>query len=386
MSNEAQVSIRGIPDIPSITEVNVRAGAGTNHDIVFKIPVGSSGLSILEVQPDNEQRHLNGKVYQWFKLRFHGGADGWVRDDLLDCEGDLTQWGYGVLNERTFVHALVRTGFESVPSGDDRETTFTPVGVRDDGGNLAPPDEVTAGEFKDAPDDLDRVRKAAFLITAAFEGRGYSAYQNYDHGIVSYGIIQFTLAAGSLARVIQIYLNRSSSDVADKLQAYLPRVQSRDVNLRHDTDFRDLLIQAADEPAMQEAQDLVATQGFWKAVVDGYITHRNIRLPLSWALLFDMGVNFGVNHGFVRLAEQQLGIPPRSTVGTNGVSEQQLIRRVAELRKVSHDRQAERDNLPGLRRRGDFWMALVNRNDWYLRGRDGMVDVNGLMINITNFQ
>lgn len=383
MSNEAQVSIRGIPDIPSITEVNVRAGAGTNHDIVFKIPVGSSGLSILEVQPDNEQRALNGKVYQWFKLRFHGGADGWVRDDLLDCEGDLSQWGYGVLQERSFAHALVRAGFEATPSDSD---TVTPVGVRDDAGNVALADEVAADEFKDAPDDLDRVRKAAFLITAAFEGRGYSAYQNYDHGIVSYGIIQFTLAAGSLARVIEIYLNRSSSDVAGKLRSYLPRVQTRDSNLRHDTDFRDLLIQAADEPAMQEAQDLVATEGFWKAVVDGYITHRNIRLPLSWALLFDMGVNFGVNHGFVRLAEQQLGIPPRSRVGTNGVTEQQLMRRVAELRKQSHDRQAERDNLPGLRRRGDFWMALVNQNDWYLHGRNGMVDVNGRVINITKFE
>jgi hypothetical protein len=135
---------------------------------------------------------------------------------------------------------------------------------------------------------------------------------------------------------------------------------------------------------MIDAQHSVAAS-FWKAVVDGYIVSRGLKYPLTWALLFDMGVNFGVNHGFVRLAEQDLGVAPRSRPGTNGITEEQLTTYVAQLRKRSHDRQAERDNLPGLRRRGDFWMEMVSKGDWYLQGDDaGNVFPKGRPINVRN--
>jgi hypothetical protein len=232
---------------------------------------------------------------------------------------------------------------------------------------------------------MARVRRLAFLITGAFEGHGYAAYNNYDAGIVSYGIIQFTLAAGSLVTVVNRYLERSQSEAATKLRGYQAAVNNRDALLRNDMGFKAALIAAAADPVMQQVQDEVATEGFWKQVVDGYITPRNMVLPFSYSLLFDMGVNFGVNHGFVRLAEQQLGIPTRSVVGTNGVTEQILMKRVAELRKQSHDRQAERDNLPGLRMRGDFWMNLVNAGDWYMHGDStGTITVNGRRFNARN--
>jgi hypothetical protein len=116
-------------------------------------------------------------------------------------------------------------------------------------------------------------------------------------------------------------------------------------------------------------------------VQTGYIQHREMTLPLTWALLFDMGVNFGTSHGFVRLAEKELGVAPRSKPGENGITEQQLMTRVAELRKKSHDRQAERDNLPGLRVRGDFWMDLINRGDWGMSGTpNGNFNINGRII------
>jgi len=77
-----------------------------------------------------------------------------------------------------------------------------------------------------------------------------------------------------------------------------------------------------------------------------------------------------------------LGIPTRSVVGTNGVTEQMLITRVAELRKQSHDRQAERDNLPGLRLRGDFWMNLATAGDWNMYGDStSTLTVNGRRFN-----
>lgn len=362
MPGESQARIRGIPHIPSITEVNVRSNAGTNQSIVFKIPVGMSGLTVLDVRPDVEQKHLNNKVYQWFHLRFHGGADGWVRDDLLEITGDCQKWGYPDLTEYTFAFALTRS-----TSSDKTETSTTPAVKEEETSQ-----ESSGGSvFLSAVADTERVRKASFAITSAFEGTGYASYNNYDAGIISYGFLQFTLSSGSLGRVLEKYVALSDSELSKAVENYLPRVQQKDSLLRNDAGFRTALVNAVADEAMQAAQQEVGTSSYWQAVVDGYIMHRGLRLPLTWALLFDMGVNFGVNHGFVRLAEKQLNVPPRSKPGENGITEEQLMTRVAELRKQSHDRQAERDNLPGLRRRGNFWMGLVNTADWYLQGDDG---------------
>lgn len=222
-------------------------------------------------------------------------------------------------------------------------------------------------------DSVDRVKKASFNITSAFEGT-YSSINTFDAGIVSYGTFQFTLAAGSLFTVLELYLQKSTSDIANQLRGYAPRVQNRDAGLRGDTGFHNLLRQAANEKPMQEAQDQIATVKYWDAVMNGYIVPRGLKTPLGWALLFDMGINFGTGHGFVRLAEEQLGVVPRSRPGENGITEETLIRKVAELRKQSHDKQAEKDHLPGLAVRGNFWMDLVNRGDWSLQG-----DVNGFV-------
>ncbi len=368
MPGEAQARIRGIPHIPSITEVNVRSSAGTNQALLFRIPVGMSGLDILEVRPDIEDKHLKGKTYQWFHLRFHGGADGWVRDDLLEITGDCREFGYPDLSEYTFAFNLERSAESAAPEATEPEP---------------PPATRPEGDFPDALADTERIRRLAFAITAAFEGTGYAAYNNYDAGIVSYGLLQFTLSSGSLGRVLETYIAASDSDESAAIERYMERVRRKDNLLRNDAGFRQALLNAANDPAMRSAQDEVATSGYWQAVVDGYIMHRGLRLPLTWALLFDMGVNFGVNHGFVRLAEKQLGVPPRSKPGENGITEEQLMTRVAQLRKQSHDRQAERDNLPGLRRRGNFWMGLVNTADWYLQGDDsGRVYPMGRQISV----
>jgi hypothetical protein len=236
--------------------------------------------------------------------------------------------------------------------------------------------------FTPVHEDLARVRSLAFMITSAFEGTGYAAYNNFDAGIVSYGFIQFTLASGSLARVLDVYIRRANSHNAEQLRQFMGRVQQRDASLRHDVTFRDLLFAAAKEPPMKMAQEQVAEEGYWKQVVEGYILHRDLQMPLSWALLFDMGVNFGVNHGFVRLAEKNLGVQPRSKPGENGITEDQLLTEVARLRKISHDRQAARDNLPGLRVRGDFWVERIMQQDWNLNGNGSHLHVNGRLIEI----
>lgn len=360
-------TIIGLKDFPNITEVNVRNGPGTNHENLFKMAIGTSGLLILDVQADNEGKNLHQKIYQWFQLRFPDGRVGWIRDDLLAIEGDLSKWGYDILVTPTAAFSLTRN--LSTPASSAPITSPNPL------------------SFYNAEQEAERIRKAAFSITATFEGGSYKAYNNYDAGIVSYGLFQFTLAAGSLQTVLERYLSTSQSDVTNKLRGYLPRVMGKDAGLRHDIEFKNLLLAAGDEPPMQTAQIQVGTEKYWLAVYNGYIAPRNLKTPLAWALLFDMGINFGTGHGFVRLAEQQLGVPPRSRPGENGITEQQLITRVAQLRKESHDRQAIRDNLPGLRIRGDFWVNLVQMNDWGLQGDiDGFVNINGRLIQVRNPQ
>lgn len=359
MPCESLITIRGVPSVPSIVEVNARSAPTTDAAIAFKVPVGMSGLTIFDVQPDAGGSQLNGKIYQWFCLRFPGGTAAWVRDDLLLLQGDARRWGYPDLSQSVPAFDLTRAAAAPIAQPVN-EAIVVPVGERGEAGPV--PDAAPDREV------LARIQRVSFAITSAFEGSGYAAYQNIDAGIVSYGFLQFTLAAGSLVTVIQRYLANADSEMAGRLRAYQERVAQRDPLLRSDSGFREALIAAANEPAMQAAQDSVAIEGFWRQVVDGYIVPRQLVLPLSYALLFDMGVNFGVNHGFVRLAEQQLGVPPRSVPSQVGITERILMMRVAELRKQSHDRQAERDNLPGLRVRGDFWMGLVQQGDWGLLG------------------
>lgn len=443
MPGQALGTVRGLPENPNVVEVNVRAAPGTNQALVFKLAVGTAGMPIIEVQPDVEGKNLNGKIYQWFRVQSSMGA-GWIRDDLMFIEGDLRFYGYPDLAQREWGFALTRGTPQTVqpmapvaqpvqpavvqptvvqpavvqpaqpvvvvqPATvtvqpavvQPAQPAFTPNVVQPAAAVVQPAQPVQAsGSLGAAPvaagtmpdpavdaNEMKRVRRLSFLITGIFEGHGYAAYNNYDAGIVSYGLIQFTLAAGSLVTVVNCYLDRCQSDNANKMRGLQAAINNRDPNLRNDMNFKALLLTAAEEQHMRDAQDEVAGESFWQQVVDGYITPRSMKLPFSYALLFDMGVNFGVNHGFVREAEKQLGVAPRSPVGTNGITEQMLITRVAEMRKASHDRQAQRDNLPGLKVRGDFWMNLALAGDWYMLGdASGNVSVKGKPVNVRNPQ
>ena len=407
MPGDALARVRGLPHIPSITEINVRGGASTDDELVFKVPVGMSGQPILEVQTDSVGKDLDGKVYEWFKLQFDGGAVGWIRDDLLEIEGDCTAFGYPDLPELTFAFQLVRsqaTNPVTTPVAETTTTTTpaestpatTPVTTtapKQTGAVWQVPGPTTepvmipvlaTGDFPDATEDTERVRKLAYRFTASWEG-GFTALNTYDSGIVSYGFLQFTLAGGSLISVIQKYVSKSQSDTANGLRELLPRIEARDEQLRNDTNFHNLLRAASNEQEMIDSQYEVGTEGYWKKVVDGYIVSRELKYPLTWALLFDMGVNFGVNHGFVRLAEKDLGVPSRSNPAITGLGEEQLMTYVAQLRKRSHDRQAAETGFVGLANRGNFWMKLCTDGDWYLQGdAAGNFVSNGRTINAQN--
>jgi glycosyl hydrolase family 46 len=409
MPGDALARIRGIPNIPSIIEFNIRSGPTTSQELIFKVPVGMSGQRILDVQIDAENKSKDGKTYQWFQLQFDGGAIGWIRDDLIEVQGNLTRFGYPDLSEHSFAFAMLRgtpvitSEAETTEATTETETTTETQDSQETETTTSPsvktgaiwqaPGPTTVpilapilatGDFPDASADIERVKKISFQFTAAWEG-GFRAINTYDSGIVSYGFLQFTLAGGSLINLINKYLENSQTDTANSLRNYQQRVEERDSMLAKDTNFINLLKAATDDPIMIEAQYELATTGYWKSVVNGYITGRELKYPLTWALLFDMGVNFGVNHGFVRLAEKDLGVPARSKPADNGMPEEQLMTYIAQLRKRSHDRQAEKTGYVGLKRRGDFWMQLISSGDWYLQGNaSGQIYPNSRTVNVLN--
>ena len=110
------LKIIGIPDIPSITQVNARPDATTNSQIMFKVDVGTTDIIVINVKEDLEQRAKDGKIYQWFHAQFAQGT-AWVRDDLIEIWGDGTTAGYPVITTPVVAFQLTREDDDSVPQG-----------------------------------------------------------------------------------------------------------------------------------------------------------------------------------------------------------------------------------------------------------------------------
>jgi len=227
---------------------------------------------------------------------------------------------------------------------------------------------------------------AALNITSTFEGFGYASYNNYDSGIISYGRSLYTLASGSLAAVLVDYLANSTTTTANKLRNdYLDRVNAQDETLRNDETFQTLLIAAADEIAMQDAQDAWTTENYWNRIYQQSIAPRGIQTPLGQALIYDIGISNGINNQLIQLAETALGVPALSRVGENGVSEETMITQLAHIYQQHMQNLAEQMSLPGLARRGDFWVTLIESGNWQLRGNSlGNLVVNGRTIYVGN--
>jgi len=184
------------------------------------------------------------------------------------------------------------------------------------------------------PFEPDRWRSTVWAITSIFEsGRpegNPAAYQNYDAGIVSYGKHQATLASGTLGQVLAAYYARSQSAVSRALQQdYDLRVRNRDQSLRHDNGFRDLLIQAAAEAAMNEAQDLVFEQQFYQPAVTR-ARQCNLASPLALAVVYDISIQGGWGQVLERLTNRLGG----SVVGQNGIDEERWIETFLDEREA----------------------------------------------------
>ena len=324
-----------------VAVVNARAGAGRHYAVLQQLAAGTAGLPVLNTQPDEAGEARDGRIFQWLLLTLPDGSRGWVRDDLLVIEGDCRAVGYGLLDGPARANTLD-------PKPDEPE-----------------PEPITAEE-------LERARKIAFAITSAYEGRGYDAYQNFDSGIVSYGRFQFTLASGSLEKVLDRYLEKASGPSPDQLRdKFMARVREKDPKLRDDEAFKKLLRGLAADPVMQAAQDSYTTDTYWNTVFRNSMKPRGIRSALGLAFVFDMAVNhgaWGAEGTYLRGAEQALGVEIRSPLGENGLTEAKLLYRAAILRRERLYALANARGWGGLKPRADFWLERMDAGDWDLQG------------------
>lgn len=139
-------------------------------------------------------------------------------------------------------------------------------------------------------------RPVIWAITNIFEmGRAAgdpAALQTQDNGIISYGSHQATLAAGTLAQVVEQYIQTSDTPTAIALRPWLLRLHARDTTLRHATDLHELLKDAAADAAMSAAQDHIFDQLYYQPAITR-AEERGLRTPLALACLYDAGVQGG---------------------------------------------------------------------------------------------
>src|SRR5438105_921470 len=113
------IFIRGIPENKQIKDVRVHIAPGVNTEAPFRVSVDTQA-TCADVKPDPDSSAFKGQVYRWFHLKFSDGRDGWVRDDLLDLQGDCSPIGYGNYAARMYAFtagaALVMTTPATVPT------------------------------------------------------------------------------------------------------------------------------------------------------------------------------------------------------------------------------------------------------------------------------
>lgn len=194
-------------------------------------------------------------------------------------------------------------------------------------------------------------RPTIWAITAVFEsGRpegNPAAYQTYDSGIISYGRHQATLASGNLWRILEAYFQRSQTPTAMALRnEYAGRVQNADPNLRDDPRIKQLLLQAATEPAMSEAQDSVFDSNFYQPAIQR-AQELGIKTPLGLACIYDTRIQGGFKYVLDYVASKLGGEGKVGNLGNAGVIEEDvwintfLNEREAYLNRLGNKAEAE---------------------------------------------
>lgn len=180
--------------------------------------------------------------------------------------------------------------------------------------------------------------------------------------------------------MLKLYSEKLTSQYGGIIQiSYLERVKNRDLTLKNDQKFLDLLYDAADDIDMQDVQWQVATEIYWLPVLED-AEKFNIRLALSYCYMFDASVRLGPANQNLEHASDDLAHTTQDPMVLPGDSdwEKLLIRRAIKRARDEMYVQAARENLPGLKVRANFWTEMsseMGENDWDMTGDGGYIHV-----------
>lgn len=179
-----------------------------------------------------------------------------------------------------------------------------------------------------APKGKDPVRRVSSDITGAFESGadGASAINDYDSGVISYGIHQATLTSGSLETVLRKYVE-AKGQYAAEIGRYMGRVRSKDGSLRGDKAFKDLLRRAGKDPVMVEVQSEAFATGYYTAA-EKAANDFGLKSPLGVSMLYDTNIQGGMGTLLKRTVKILGG-----KAGDKGVTETQFLKKFNDLRR-----------------------------------------------------
>jgi chitosanase len=159
----------------------------------------------------------------------------------------------------------------------------------------------------------DAQKATAQAIVNIFEtGRVLGDYGNVtllkgDSGHLTYGRSQTTIATGNLFLLVNAYVAAPEAHYAGRLKPFLSRLQSIDLSLDHDEEFKNLLRQAGGDLVMHEVQDAFFDRIYWNPAMT-YAGRAGISTALGCCTVYD-----SVVHGSWRLmrdrTNQQCGVP-----------------------------------------------------------------------------
>ena len=107
-----------------------------------------------------------------------------------------------------------------------------------------------------------------------------------DTGHLSYGLFQATLGSGNLHLLVRDYCASPGARFASTLNAYVARLEQRDVALDNDGHLKNLLRACADDAVMRDTQDAFFETGYW-VPASRMADKLGIATPLGLAVVFD---------------------------------------------------------------------------------------------------
>lgn len=177
-----------------------------------------------------------------------------------------------------------------------------------------------------------------------------------DTGHLTFGRSQTTLGSGNLYKLLQRYCDNSGARFQARLESYLPRFESRDVELDNDTKLRNVLRATADDVVMRDTQDQFFDQEYWQpaaAAAEG----EGLLSPLGVAVVYDSFVHGSWGKMRDRTTEDY---GSASEIGEEPWVQAYVTTRRAWL--AGHSREDLRNTVY----RMDAFQELIDDGDWYL--------------------